>query len=69
MGDTSNVDMAGDKNAYIPGGKPGDNRPLRRSCGRPRHMWKTNNKVVMRVTSVKGQDSNKSTKAAVVYSS
>lgn len=61
--------MAGDKNAYIPGGQSEDNRPLRRSCGRPRHMWKTNNKVVLRVTSVKGQDSSNSMNAAVGYSS
>ena len=38
-------------------------------CGSLRHMWKTNNKVVLRVTNVKGQDSSSSTKAAVVYSS
>jgi hypothetical protein len=69
MGDTPNVDMAGDKNAYIPGGQPDDNRPHRRSCGRPRHMWRTKNKVVLRVTNVKGQVSNKSTNTAVVYSS
>jgi hypothetical protein len=60
--------MAGDKNAHILGGKPEDIRPLKGPCGRPRHMWKTNDKVVLRVTSVKGQDSGKSTNAAVVYS-
>jgi len=69
MGVTCTIDKADDKNAYISGRKPGDNRPLRRSCGRLGHIWKTNNKVVLRVTNVKGQDSSNSTKAAMVYSS
>jgi hypothetical protein len=60
--------MEGNKNAYILGGTPEDNRPLKKPYGKPRHTWKTNDKVVLRVTSVKGQDSSKSTNAAVVYS-
>jgi hypothetical protein len=31
--------MEGDKNAYILGGKPEDNRPFKRPCGRLTIKW------------------------------